>query len=199
MSGGAADRLAFTCTFLPADVRIGPTNFAQAKAASAQGWQDYWTKGGVVDLSGSTDPRAAELERRIVLSQYLMKVNYAGDFPPAESGLIHLSGYGKHNSEMYFWHDAQFYEWGHVDLLEKSLGWYRRIIPEAKAVAASQGLEGTRWPKMTGPDGRPGPGTINPIYLCELVYRAHPNRATLEKYQELVFESATPPCSMPSG
>jgi len=56
-----------------------------------------------------------------------------------------------------------------------------------------------RWPKMTGPDARPGPGSINPfiiwnqpnpIYLSELVYRAHPDRATLEKYRELVFESA---------
>jgi len=199
LRGAEGDRLAFTCTFTADDGAIAPTTFAETKAASAQGWKDYWTQGGVVDLSGSSDPRAPELERRIVLSQYLMKVNYAGSFPPAESGLVHLSWYGKHNSEMYFWHDAQFYEWGHVDLLEKSLGWYRRILPDAKAVAASQGLAGARWPKMTGPDGRPGPGTINPfiiwnqpnpIYLCELVYRAHPDRATLEKYQDLVFESA---------
>mgnify|MGYP001555979747 CR=1 FL=1 len=47
--------------------------------------------------------------------------------PPAESGLTHLSWYGKHNSEMYFWHAAQFYEWGHVDLLEKGLSGIARF------------------------------------------------------------------------
>jgi hypothetical protein len=199
LEGPPGDTLAFTCSFSPADDPAAPLTFADTKAASAQGWRDYWTKGGVVDLSGSTDPRAAELERRIVLSQYLMKVEYAGSFPPAESGLVHVSWYGKHNSEVYFWHAAQFYEWGHVDLLEKGLGWYRKILPAGMAVAASQGLEGVRWPKMSGPDGRTGPGTINPfiiwnqpnpIYLCELVYRAHPDRATLDKYQDVVFESA---------
>ena len=199
LEGLDAETLAFTCGFSPEEDVTAPLSFDEAKAASARGWKDYWTKGGVVDLSGSTDPRAPELERRIVLSQYLMKVEYAGSFPPAESGLVHLSWYGKHNSEVYFWHDAQFYEWGHVDLLEKSLGWYRKILPAGMAVAASQGLEGVRWPKMSGPDGRTGPGTINPfiiwnqpnpIYLCELVYRAHPDQATLEKYRDVVFESA---------
>jgi hypothetical protein len=199
LEGDGGDTLACTASFTPALDPSAPLSFAAARAASAQGWRDYWTQGGVVDLSGSRDPRAPELERRIVLSQYLMKVNYAGSVPPAESGLVHLSWYGKHNSEMYFWHDAQFYAWGHVDLLEKSLGWYRKILPAGMAVAASQGLEGVRWPKMSGPDGRTGPGTINPfiiwnqpnpIYLCELVYRAHPDRATLEKYRDVVFESA---------
>ena len=52
---------------------------------------------------------------------------------------------------------------------------------------------------MSGIDGRPSPGSINPfiiwnqcnpIYLAELVYRAHPNAATLKKYSGIVFESA---------
>ena len=34
--------------------------------------------GGVVDLTGSKHPKAPELERRIVLSQYLTAVNSAG-------------------------------------------------------------------------------------------------------------------------
>jgi hypothetical protein len=100
---------------------------------------------------------------------------------------------------MYFWHAAHWYQWGHVQYLERGLDWYRRILPAGMAVAAEQGFEGVRWPKMSGIDGRPGPGTINPfiiwnqpnpIYLSELVYRAKPNRQTLEKYRELVFESA---------
>lgn len=195
----AGDTLSFACGFAPDREAIAGLTFDEVRASSANGWRDYWTKGGVVDLSGSTDPRAAELERRVVLSQYLVRVNYAGAFPPSESGLTNVTWYGKHNSEMYFWHAAQFYQWGHVDLLERGLAWYQRILPLGKADAAAEGFDGARWPKMAGIDGRPAPGTINPfiiwnapnpIYLCELVYRARPERATLEQYQEIVFESA---------
>jgi hypothetical protein len=194
-----SDTLVFTCGFAPeisADRWPAP---AEVRAASVEGWKDYWTKGGIVDLAGSTDPRAAELERRVVLSQYLVKVNYAGSFPPSEDGLTNITWYGKHNSEMYFWHAAQFYQWGHPELLEKGLAWYRRILPLGRAEAAAQGFEGVRWPKMAGIDGRPSPGTINPfiiwnqpnpIALCELAYRARPERATLERYRDVVFESA---------
>jgi hypothetical protein len=191
--------LAFTCDFTPEPAAEVAPAFAAVQAASAAGWKDYWTKGGVVDFSGSSDPRAAELERRVVLSQYLMKVNYAGSVPPSEDGLTHITWFGKHHSEMYYWHAAQFYQWGHVDLLEKGLAWYRRILPSGQAEARAQGFDGVRWPKMSGIDGRTGPGTINPfiiwnqpnpIALCELVYRARPTRATLETYRDVVFESA---------
>lgn len=195
----STNTLAFTCAFSPSRSATTQPTFAATRAASAQGWKDYWTKGGAIDLSAATDPRAPELERRIVLSQYILRVNYSGSVPPAESGLTHLSWYGKHNSEMYFWHAAQFYIWGHVDLLEKGLGWYREILPSALADAKAQGFSGARWPKMAGIDGRPGPGTINPfiiwnqpnpIYLSELVYRAKPTKETLERYRDVVFESA---------
>lgn len=194
-----SEALVFSCEFAAEANRASTSSFEQICVASEQAWEAYWTGGGVVDFSGSKDPRAAELERRVVLSQYLMKVNYAGDMPPSEDGLTNITWYGKHNSEMYFWHAAQFYQWGHTDLLEKSLAWYRRILPQGKAEAARQGFEGVRWPKMAGIDGRSSPGTINPfiiwnqpnpIALCELVYRARPDRSTLEKYQDVVFESA---------
>jgi hypothetical protein len=52
-------------------------------------WEDYWSTNGFVDvLTGSTDSRADELQRRIILSRYLMRVNEAGDTPPQESGLV---------------------------------------------------------------------------------------------------------------
>ncbi|PTY08721.1 hypothetical protein DB347_03885 [Opitutaceae bacterium EW11] len=199
MNSEGGDALTFTCAFSADPLPQEPASFSTVMEASARGWADFWTKGAMIDLSGSTDPRAAELERRVVLSLYLTRVNYAGAFPPGETGLTQLSWYGKHNSEMYFWHAAHFYQWGHPELLEKGLEWYRSILPQAKADAAEQGFEGARWPKMAGIDGRPSPGTINPfiiwnqpnpIYLCELVYRAHPDRATLERYQDVVFESA---------
>jgi hypothetical protein len=195
------DGLEFVCAFGPerSIQQMATSTFADVKTASAAGWRDYWTRGGIVDFSRCTDPRARELERRVILSQYLVKVNYAGHIPPAETGLTHISWYGKHNTEMYFWHAAQFYQWGRTELLEKGLAWYLKILPRGKADAAAQGFDGVRWPKMTGFDGSTGPGGINPfiiwnqpnpIYLCELVYRSRPERATLEKYQDLVFESA---------
>ena len=48
-------------------------------------WADFWEKSGFVDVAtGSTDPRARELQRRIILSRYLLRVNEAGDTPPQE-------------------------------------------------------------------------------------------------------------------
>lgn len=198
---GGGDTLAVTCSFTPEPPTAGSAaaTFEAVRRSSADGWRDYWTRGGVVDFSGSTDPRAAELERRVVLSQYLLRVNYGGHMPPSEDGLTNITWFGKHNSEMYYWHAAQFYTWGHVDLLENGLGWYRRILPTAMADAKAQGFAGARWPKMAGIDGRQSPGGINPfiiwnepnpIALSELVYRAKPTRATLEKYRDVVFESA---------
>ena len=195
----ATDSLAFTCDFSAAPDTAADASFEETQSASAGGWKDYWMRGGVIDLSGSADPRAAELERRVVLSQYLVRVNYGGSFPPSEDGLANVTWYGKHNSEMYFWHAAQFYQWGHPELLEKGLAWYRKILPLGMAAAAAQGFDGVRWPKMAGIDGQPAPGSINPfiiwnqpnpIALCELVYRARPERATLERYRDVVFESA---------
>lgn len=56
---------------------------------SQQAWQDFWSNHGFVDvLTGSADTRAEELQRRIILSQYLLRVNEAGDYPPQEVGHI---------------------------------------------------------------------------------------------------------------
>lgn len=199
LDGINSDSLEFVCEYSPVTIDTNLSSFATIKQASAESWKNYWTKGGAIDLSGSKDPRAFELERRIVLSQYLMKVNYAGSFPPQETGLTNISWYGKHNSEVYWWHVAQFYQWNRTELLEKSFEWYIKILPLAQAEARNEGFEGARWPKMAGIDGRPSPGSINPfiiwnqpnpIYLAELIYRAHPGRATLNKYRDIVFESA---------
>jgi hypothetical protein len=193
------DSIEFVCDYSADMASNNLPSFTVTKQASANLWKAYWTKGGAIDLSGSKDPRAHELERRIVLSQYLMKINYAGSFPPQETGLTNISWYGKHNSEVYWWHAAQFYQWNRSELLEKSFQWYKKILPLAKAEAKKEGFEGARWPKMAGIDGRPSPGSINPfiiwnqpnpIYLAELIYRAHPTKATLDNYKDVVFESA---------
>lgn len=173
-----------------------------ATLAARRSWMGYWLNGGMVDFSGSTDPRAQELERRVILSQYLMAVNAAGSFPPQEEGLFSNSWNGKSHLEMHPWHAAHFALWGRPKLLERSLGWYVGFLPRAKARAAEQGLEGAWWPKMVGPDGADSPSKVSPfimwqqphpIYMSELLYRAGgaDGRArVLKEYGGLVEESA---------
>lgn len=168
-------------------------------AASAKYWPSFWQTGGVLELAGSRDPRAQELERRIVLSQYLTAVQCSGSTPPQETGLTVNSWYGKFHLEMHWWHAAHFALWGRTPLLERSLDWYRTILPQARELARSQGYKGARWPKMTSPDGRDSPSPIGPLLIwqqphpivyAELCYQARPNRATLERYQEVVMATA---------
>ena len=170
-----------------------------ARKAVAAWWQGYWQNGGVVDFTGSRDPRAKELERRIVLSQYLSALNGAGYMPPQEEGLFSNSWNGKSHLEMHAWHSAHFAAWGRPELLERSMGFYTRNLAGARARARANGVAGAWWPKMVGPEGRESPSTINPflmwqqphsIYMAELLYRARPEKATLAKYQEVVFATA---------
>jgi hypothetical protein len=171
----------------------------QAISDVANHWNHYWSNGGFVDFTASTDPRAIELQRRVLLSQYLMAVNAAGEYPPQEDGLFSNSWNGKFHLEMTPWHMAQFASWGHVDLLERVMPWYLKHLPAAKALAKEHGVKGAWWPKMTGPEGRESPSAVNPfimwqqphpIYLAELIYRSKPNAKTLSRYQQLVFETA---------
>jgi len=194
-----SDSISISFEFTADKPDTSPNNYKVTADLSSKYWENFWQKGGVADFSGSTDPRAYELERRIILSQYLLKINYSGHFPPQETGLAHISWYGKHNSEVYWIHAAQFYQFNHTELLENGLSWYNKILPLAKSEAKSKGFEGAMWPKMAGYNGHPTPGGINPfiiwnqpnpIYLCELVYRANPNKETLAKYRDIVFETA---------
>ncbi|MFD3003567.1 hypothetical protein ACFS7Z_24635 [Pontibacter toksunensis] len=182
-------------------------DFQATKTSSETTWDKYWTEGGAVDFSGSTDPRAKELERRVVLSQYLTKIQCTGDLPPQETGLTMNSWYGKPHLEMHWWHGVHFALWDRLNLLEKSLPWYKKVMPKARATAKWQGYEGVRWQKMTDPYGNESPSSIGPyliwqqphiIYFSELVYRQHPTKETLEKYKELVFETANFMASFPT-
>jgi hypothetical protein len=177
---------------------------ARVFAASSAHWDKYWRSGAAVDFSGSTDPRAAELERRVVLSEYLVALQLGGDMPASESGLTSSTWYGKHHAEMVWWHTAHFALWGRPEFTARTLGWYQRTLPVARAIAAERGLQGARWMKMTGPGGRESPGgnpmiiwnQPHPIHLAELLYRADPSPATLARYKELVFDTAQAMASM---
>jgi hypothetical protein len=123
-------------------------DYAQARDAVTAHWRDYWSKGGIVDFTGSTDPRAPELERRVVLSQYLSALNGAGDTPPQEEGLFSNSWNGKFHLEMHPWHSAHFATWGRPAELERGLAWYLAHLPKAQAEAratACRAPGGRRW------------------------------------------------------
>lgn len=192
-------RLAFTLTFRSAATPArAPRSAPAVFAASTRHWEKFWRSSAALDLSGSTDPRAAKLEGRVILSQYLTAIQSAGDVPPQESGLTCSTWYGKHHTEMVWWHTAHFAFWGHPELLEKNLAWYLDHLPAARELARSRGLRGARWAKMVGPEARESPGG-NPlivwnqphvIYLAELLYRLHPDAAVLQRYRDLVLETA---------
>lgn len=194
--------VAFARTALP---KALPSVTVADQAARAH-WKSYWTQGAAVDFSGSTDPRAAELERRVVLSQYLMALNGAGEVPPQEEGLFSNSWNGKFHLEMHAWHAGQFALWNRPQQLERSLPWYVGHLKDAQARAASHGLKGAWWPKMVGPDGVDSPSKVSPfimwqqphpIWMSELVWRDKPTKATLAKYGRLVSETAELLASFP--
>ncbi|GGF26557.1 hypothetical protein [Hymenobacter cavernae] len=200
---GKQDQLEVVVEFIkPQTKMMGPSlSFAATRTSSQTRWKSFWSSGAAVDFSGTTDPRAAELERRIVLSQYLIKTQTTGHFPPQETGLTYNSWFGKPHLEMHWWHDMHYGLWGRPDLLEESLEWYLRpeVQAGAKAIAKRQGFEGLRWQKMTDNQGKEAPSSVgafliwqqpHPIYMAELIYRAKKDPATLKKYQDMVFGTA---------
>ncbi|HOQ75703.1 MAG TPA: glycoside hydrolase family 65 [Thermoclostridium sp.] len=198
-AGDNAEQIAFACRFTSEDLSFAPPDHGAIKKRAAEYWERFWSDGGAIELANSRDPRAIELERRIVLSQYLTAIQCSGSTPPAETGLTFNSWYGKFHLEMHFWHAAHFPVWGRRQMLEKSLEWYHEILPVARRKAESQGYSGVRWPKMCDSSGRDSPSPIgvllvwqqpHPIMLAELCYRACPSGATLMKYRDLVVESA---------
>ncbi|MBE2213317.1 MAG: hypothetical protein IAE82_05555 [Opitutaceae bacterium] len=196
---GGASRLDVAIGFQPVAKFSGVEPTAEeVLSASAYKWMHFWLSSAAVDFSGSTNPLAAKIENRIILSRYLMAAQMAGDVPPQESGLTCSTWYGKHHTEMIWWHAAHFPIWGNDELLARNLAWYQSQLPAARELAKSRGLKGARWAKMTGPEMRESPGG-NPlivwnqphmVYLCELLYRNKPTAETLARYRDLVLETA---------
>jgi len=198
--GQGMDELSLACAFSPSELKSKTApDFAAMKRATRKSWNSFWSTGGAIDLSGSMDPRWFELERRIVLSQYLTAIQSAGKNPPAETGLTYNTWEGKFHMEMHWWHAAHFALWNRLPLLENSLGYYQKILPRAEGTAAKQGYAGARWPKMTSPSGAESPSPVgpflvweepHPIFYAELCWRQHTDRVTLEKYRDIVFQTA---------
>jgi hypothetical protein len=91
---GNSSSMAFTAHFSP-DSHV-PSFPAKIGDKNARAWNSYWKEGGFVDLTASSNPNATELQRRIIKSQYHVRVNSAGSGqPPQESGLMNNGWYGK--------------------------------------------------------------------------------------------------------
>ena len=168
-------------------------------SSSKDWWNSYWNRGAFISLPLDNHPKAKELQRRIVLSQYLVTINEAGRDPPQESGLTNNGWYGKFHLEMTVWHSLHFGLWGKEDLLDRHDTIYSRFLPTSYQRAREMGYEGARWGKMSDPSGRSAPGEINslliwqqphPFYFAEAEYQRSPNNKTLQKWDEVLTASA---------
>jgi hypothetical protein len=173
--------------------------FAQVLENSKKYWPSFWKSGAAIDLSQSKDPRWMELERRVVLSQYLMKINASGNYPPQETGLVNNSWFGRFHFEMIWWHVAHYALWERWPLLNNCLHVYNDNLAGAISRAKEQGYKGARFPKCTGPGGREWPHPIHaylvwqqphPIFFANLDYRAHPSAGTIRKWLPVINGSA---------
>ena len=200
LTAGSEERLEFVLGFdEKAGDGFGESDFDKVKGRSVSSWQERWNKSMAIDLSGSKDSRWFELERRIVLSRYLMLIQNEQRYPAQETGLTCNSWFGKFHLEMHWWHQVHFAYWGECEPLRKSMGYYKDIMPAARAIARRQGYKGVRWPKMTGPAGEDSPSGIgsvliwqqpHPIFYAELLYEENPTAATVDEYKDIVFETA---------
>lgn len=168
--------------------------------ATLHHWNAWWSNGAIVDFSACTDSRAKELERRVVLSQYLTQINCANNMPPQESGLTYNTWFGRPHLEMTWWHVVDFALWDRPEVVAEILKWYNNTAyPVARQIAERQGFKGVRWMKMTDPWAGEAPSNTGSfliwqqphyIYLAEEMYRADPTSETLREYGEQVEATA---------
>lgn len=178
-------------------------SFAQAEEKNEVHWKNFWENCGFIDVTKSKDSRAKELQRRILLSQYLLAIQDSGSIPPQETGLLSNSWYGKFHLEMHLWHSAFMPLWHRSEDLEKSMDWYLQHQKEARDNAEKNHYKGLRWPKMVGPDAIDSPSPIAPlliwqqshiIYMLELIYQEKKKKQEtdvfLQKYWPLIKGTA---------
>ena len=185
------------------DLQVGfgqnsPVSFAQARETNRKAYVRYWNSGGMIDFGDVKDHRAKELERRMILSMYLTKIQSTGTEPPQETGLTYNSWYGRPHLEMTWWHLMHFAYWNKGEYLEQVLPWYERNFKAAKDLAQRQGLRGVRWQKMTDPDGGESPSSVGSFLLwqqphildmLDVLAKSKPKAFQL-RYQYMVEETA---------
>lgn len=193
-----SDSWSFTVSFSKEN-KIGKANYHKIKVNSFRQNDKFWKSGGIIDFSQTEDIRAFELERRMVTSLYLTKINCQGSSFPQETGLTYNSWYGKPHMEMAWWHGVHFALWGRPEILKRQMSWYFRAEENAKKIAERQGFEGVRWQKMTDNNGQETPSSVGSyliwqqphfIYFAQQIYNANPTKLTLTKYYDLIEKTA---------
>eukprot|EP01051_Picozoa_sp_SAG22_P006992 SAG22_NODE_477_length_9978_cov_2.807268_7_plen_445_part_00 len=208
--GGQASTCNVTVSFaststLPSNAAAQST-FDKTLLQSAASYKSFWESGAMIDFSGSTDARAAVLEKQVIMSLYMGRSQEAGRLPPQETGLVSNSWYGKFHGEMRMWHQAMLVAFGHTELFARSTEYYLDLLDEAKGYAKLQGYKGARWFKMRGKKTNTvftGPSAVGPLLLqeqphpivyAELLYRAANSTAArtaaLNRYGDIVQATA---------
>jgi hypothetical protein len=166
--------------------------FEDVKSQSQYFWNQYWNTGAFIDCGRTKDPRAHELQRRTVLSQYLMAVNCAGTNPPAEPGLV-SNGLGASPMEMIWWHLAHWQRWSKFERIGSVIPLvYQRLLDSSIDRARANGLKGAMWGGEVAPGQTKAPiwQQAHPFYFAEQEYLAFPTRPTLERWRRILEESA---------
>lgn len=117
------------------------------KKRNSIGWNHYWSEGGFVDVTESSNPNATELQRRIILTQYYMRINSAATGqPPQESGLVNNGWWGKFHLEMVVWHCGHWATWGRQQYFDRIFpAVYETLMPTSVARAKRMGWAGARY------------------------------------------------------
>jgi hypothetical protein len=175
--------------------------FATLKQDSIQWWQNYWNRGAFIDCTATKDPRAKELQRRIILSQYYLAINTGGSDFTADSGLVNNALYGKTQPELAWWHFAHWERWDKWDRVGSVIPYlYKEALPGAIQKAHSLGYTGARWNKMDDEVTGTTHSAINPMsvwqqphpfYFAELEYQAASTNQTLDKWHNVLEQTAS--------
>lgn len=141
---GRQSRMSFTAHFSP-DQEV-PSLPSAIRERNSADWNQYWSEGGFIDLTESSNPNATELQRRIILTQYHMRVNSAATGQiPQESGLVYNGWWGKFHLEMVIWHCAHWSTWGRQEIFDKIFpALYETLLPTSLARTQKMGWAGVR-------------------------------------------------------
>ena len=177
------------------------------RAAARAHWNRFWSTGGAIDLSGSTDPRWRELERRIVLSQYLTAIQCAGRFPPQEIGPdVQQLGRQVPPRDALVARGA-LRAVGPPAAARAEPRLLRRDPAEGAGHGRAPGLRRRALAEDDEPDGRrvaverravPRLAAAAPDLLRRTRVPRAPDRATLERFRDVVFETAEFMASFPA-
>lgn len=148
-------------------------------------------------FDGLEEEQCQELNRRLILSIYLLKVNSSGKYPASETGLTLNSWNSKFHLEMHPWHSLWMAKYGLEERLKGQLEYYLTIVKQAQERAEYQGYQGARLPKMTSPEGEDSPSNIGPLLLwqqphlflmLDAIYQVEQNKEFIKKYYPLLLE-----------